>query len=319
MNIKLLFTALLVPIMLHAGENRKISRSEYIAMYKDDAVKDMKKMGVPASITMAQALLESSDGNSNLAREANNHFGIKCSDWRGPTYIQDDDTKDECFRKYKHVLESFDDHSNFLRTRPRYAFLFELDLKDYKGWARGLKKAGYATDPTYADRLIKIIEENQLYLLDTDTGGPAYASNDAVPVIDEKLSTESTRIIVPAVDAVNAFESRQIKQINGVNYIIARRGDSFKSLSEEFELGHWQLPKYNELNGKEMLEEGQVVYLQPKKSTGAKAVVVAKEGDTAHSIAQSMGIKVKFIYKYNNLSEEQSLKPGQKIYLKKRS
>lgn len=288
-------------------------------MYKDDAINDMKRMGVPASITMAQALLESSDGNSNLARHANNHFGIKCSDWKGPSYIQDDDTKDECFRKYKSVLDSYDDHSNFLRTRPRYAFLFELDIKDYKGWAKGLKKAGYATDPTYADRLIKIIEDNQLYLLDNDTGGPAYASKDAAPVIEEKRTRDISRIEVPSVDAINAFETRQIKQNNGVNYIITRNGDTFHSLAIEFELGHWQLPKYNDMNGSDALGPNQIIYLQPKKSVGKNSVVVAKEGDTVHSIAQSMGIKVKYICKYNDLNSSQAIRPGQKIYLKKRS
>ena len=315
----LLLIALFIPTLIQAGDGRKISRTEYIAMYKEDAIKDMKKMEVPASITMAQALLESSDGNSNLAREGNNHFGIKCSDWKGPAYIQDDDTKDECFRKYKSVLDSYDDHSNFLRTRTRYSFLFELDIKDYKGWAKGLKKAGYATDPTYADRLIKIIEEHELYLMDNDTGGPAYASTDDIPVPEEKNTKENIRIIVPSVEAVNAFESRQIKQNNGVDYIVARSGDTFHSLALELELGHWQLPKYNEMNSNDVLFAGQIIYLQPKKSVGTKNIVITKEGDTIHSIAQSMGIKVKYLYKYNELKEEQALRPGQKIYLKKRS
>lgn len=321
MNIKrnLLILSFLVPVILHANEGRKISRTEYIAMYKNDAINDMKKMGVPASITMAQALLESNDGNSNLAKEANNHFGIKCSDWKGPSYIQDDDTKDECFRKYRNVLESYDDHSSFLKTRPRYAFLFEIDMKDYKSWAKGLRKAGYATDPTYADRLIKIIEENQLYLLDIDTGGPAYASKDVSPVIEEKSTNEYSRVSVPSVDIVNPFESRQIKQNNGVDYITTRNGDTFKDLAHEFELGQWQLPKYNEMNSRQILSAGQIIYLQPKKNTGSKILVIAKEGDTVHSIAQSTGIKVKYICKYNNLEAGQTLKPGQKIYLKKRS
>jgi len=311
--------ALLIPAILFAGEGRKISRSEYIAMYKDDAIRDMKKMGVPASITMAQALLESSDGNSNLARQANNHFGIKCSDWKGPGFIQDDDTKDECFRKYQSVLESYDDHSNFLRTRPRYAFLFDLDIKDYKGWAKGLKKAGYATEPTYAEKLIKIIEDNQLYLLDNDTGGPAYASTDVVPVIEENKTHEINRISVPSVEAVNAFESRRVKQNNGVDYIVVRNGDTFHSLAIEFELGHWQLPKYNDMSSRDALIAGQIIYLKPKKTTGEKSIITAKAGDTVHSISQAMGVKVKYICKYNDLDAEQALKPGQKVYLKKRS
>ena len=172
-KLRILLLLACLPAMTHAGDIRKMTRPEYIELYKDDAVRDMQKTGVPASITMSQALLESNDGNSPLAREANNHFGIKCSDWNGPSYIQDDDTKDECFRKYGSVLESYDDHSNFLKTRPRYASLFSLEITDYKGWANGLKKAGYATDPTYANRLIKIIEENQLFLLDQGQSLPA--------------------------------------------------------------------------------------------------------------------------------------------------
>ena len=321
MNIEVRLVLIIVffPYMMTANEGRKFDRAEYIAMYKNDAINDMKKMGVPASITMAQALLESNDGNSNLARLANNHFGIKCSDWKGPSYIQDDDTKDECFRKYNNVLESYDDHSNFLKTRPRYAALFELDIKDYKAWAKGLKKAGYATDPTYADRLIKIIEENQLYLLDNDTGGPAYASNDPVPLLDEKQNSNYSSISVPSVEVVEAFETRQVKQNNGINYILARDGDTFQKLAHEFELGQWQLPKYNEMDSDQPLAAGQRIYLQPKKSTGPRAVVIAKDGDTIHSIAQSMGVKVKYICRYNDLEETQAIKPGQKIYLKKRS
>ncbi|HQW24183.1 MAG TPA: glucosaminidase domain-containing protein, partial [Bacteroidia bacterium] len=126
----------------------------YITEHKEDAIREMIKSGVPASITMAQACLESSDGNSPLAINANNHFGIKCSNWVGPSYIQDDDAKDECFRKYNTALESYDDHSNFLKTRPRYSFLFSLEQGDYIGWAKGLKQAGYATNPDYANRLI---------------------------------------------------------------------------------------------------------------------------------------------------------------------
>jgi LysM repeat protein len=315
----ILLFSFLTPLHLTATEGRKLSRSEYIAMYKDDAIRDMQKMGVPASITMAQALLESSDGNSNLARHANNHFGIKCSDWKGPSYIQDDDTKDECFRKYNNVLESYDDHSRFLRTRPRYAFLFELDMRDYKAWARGLKKAGYATDPHYADRLIKIIEENQLYLLDEIRINENYASINETPLIDEKPANTVTRVHVPPVEVVNAFDNREVKQINDVNYIITRNGDTFHSLSQEFELGYWQLPKYNEMDADQALAPGQIIYLQPKKSEGPKDLVIVKEGDTVHSISQSTGIKMKYILKYNGMSEEQALKPGQKLYLKKRS
>ena len=159
--LSVVFSLLAVAVFAQPG-SKKITQSEYIEMYKDDAIREMHRSGVPASITLAQGILESGNGNSALARYANNHFGIKChSDWKGETFIQDDDEKDECFRKYNHVLESYEDHSDFLKKK-RYAFLFDLKITDYKGWANGLKKAGYATNPKYPKLLIDIIELNNL-------------------------------------------------------------------------------------------------------------------------------------------------------------
>lgn len=313
--------SLFIALQVDAQAGRPLSRSEYILLYKEDAIRDMQKMGVPASITMAQALLESSNGNSRLAREANNHFGIKCAEWKGESFIQDDDKKDECFRKYKSVLESYDDHSLFLRNRPRYASLFQLDITDYEGWAKGLKKAGYATDPSYADRLIKIIEDNQLFLLDQQAlSGASASASPGVPVYkEEKKPSFFSRISVPAVEVVDPYSSRRIQKNNGVDYIVVRKGDNLKVLAHELGMGQWQLPKYNDLKANSALTEGQILYLKPKKNRGNKAVIEVKSGDSVHSISQEMGIKMKYIYKYNDLKEGQSLRPGQKIYLKKRS
>src|ERR1035437_5343511 len=159
-------------IVAQPPKNR-ISKEEYIEKYREDAIKDMIRTKVPASITLGQAMLESDCGNSKLAKNANNHFGIKCHNgWNGGTYMMDDDAKNECFRKYKSVLDSYNDHSDFLKTRSRYAFLFDLKPTDYKGWAEGLKKAGYATSPSYPRDLIKIIEDNKLYELDKLTKAP---------------------------------------------------------------------------------------------------------------------------------------------------
>jgi hypothetical protein len=303
-----------VAVQAEAGDNVRPSRQQYIEAHKFDAVRDMKKTGVPASITLAQACLESQDGNSRLAREANNHFGIKCSDWTGPYIIEDDDRKDECFRKYSTTLESYDDHSLFLRTRPRYAFLFEYERTDYKSWARGLKKAGYATDPGYADRLIKIIEDNQLHLFDQmdETDLTASVANEvpAEVVADRK-------VFVPSVTVVNAFDRREILDNNGVDYVVARKGDSFKSLAKELELGYWQLPKYNEMDLYAQLNEGQIVYLKPKRSESKQGMYVVKPGDSILSIAQSFGIKSKYIYKYNGLQPGDTVQPGQQLTLKK--
>lgn len=320
-RITLFILGMVVFTTSFAGEARKMTRSEYIALYKDDAIRDMQKTGVPACITMAQALLESNDGNSPLAIEANNHFGIKCAEWTGPSYIQDDDKRDECFRKYNSVLESYDDHSNFLKTRPRYSSLFQLEQTDYKGWAKGLKKAGYATDPTYADRLIKIIEDNQLYLLDQGQTPAEFAStsNTIISLPEPKINAEPKRIFVPSVEVVDPYNSRRVLKVNGVDYIIARKGETFKSIAQEFELGYWQLPKYNEMDDDVPLQEGQIVFLKPKKKEGERSSYTVKNGDTVYYIAQMMGIKTKYLYKYNNLTEGQQLQPGQKIYLKKQS
>ncbi len=303
-------------INVQGGDTIRPSRIKYINDHKDDAIRDMLKTGVPASVTLAQACLESQDGGSALAREANNHFGIKCSEWIGPFYIQDDDTKDECFRKYKTTLDSYDDHSLFLRTRPRYASLFQLPLTDYKGWAKGLKKAGYATDPSYAERLIKIIEDNQLHLLDQQKEIQFTASLDN-KMIGSNEERSVKKIYVPSVEAVDAFESRRILSNNGVDYIIVRKGDNLKSLSKELNLGYWQLPKYNEMNEEKELHEGQIVFIKPKKNEGSKLTYIVKPGDTILSIAQENGIKSKYIYKYNNLQEGAKVEAGQQIYLMK--
>ena len=166
-NYITLFTLCASVMALSANAQDRLTRQEYIQKYKALAIEEMEIYGIPASITMAQALLESDDGNGRLAREANNHFGIKCkSSWTGMTISHDDDAKGECFRKYATVEDSYTDHSEFLDKSARYQDLFKLDPLDYKGWAYGLKQAGYATNPAYAELLIKIIEDNQLYHLD---------------------------------------------------------------------------------------------------------------------------------------------------------
>ncbi|MGD2034569.1 MAG: glucosaminidase domain-containing protein, partial [Bacteroidales bacterium] len=166
MKKTVLIISLLFPLAAAAQNGRKMTRSEYIETYKELAMREMETHGIPASITLAQGILESGDGNSTLARRANNHFGIKCHDWKGKSIKHDDDARNECFRKYKSAEESYEDHSEFLSTRGRYSFLFEYEQDDYKAWAKGLKKAGYATSPTYSKALIKVIEENQLFTYD---------------------------------------------------------------------------------------------------------------------------------------------------------
>ncbi|CAN5575253.1 glucosaminidase domain-containing protein [soil metagenome] len=299
--------------------DQKMTREQYISRYKDDAVRDMKKTGVPASITLSQACLESQDGNSPLAIEANNHFGIKCANWTGDTYTQDDDQRDECFRKYKGALESYDDHSDFLRTRPRYADLFLLDNTDYAAWAKGLKKAGYATNPQYAERLIKIIEDNKLYELDRGNDIPkeiyeSVASSRPEPILKKTTATPS-RILVPTSAVINPFGGHQVFFNNETPYVIATSGDSYRSIADEFEMGEWQVLKYNETDKSTPIDEGDKIYLKPKRRIGDRSFYTVKPGQSLHDIAQEQGVKLRLLMKWNDLSENAEVKPGQKVYL----
>lgn len=304
MKLFILACTILLPVSLLSQEGRKITRSEYIDTYKELAMSEMERTGIPASITLAQGLLESGDGNSTLARRANNHFGIKCHDWKGKTIKQDDDARDECFRRYKSVEESYRDHSDFLTGRTRYAELFTYKPDDYKAWARGLKRAGYATSPSYAEALIRVIEENELYVYDLQVLSGPGAAHEGKPVY---ASTEYAG-------------SRKLHYNNRVKYVLAREGDSFYSLSEELDLFQWQLPKYNDLPANTIFKEGEKVYLQPKRN---KAEVgnnkyTVKEGETLQSISQLYAIKLDKLARRNQLALDATLTPGQEILLRGR-
>ncbi len=253
-------------------------------MYSGLAVEEMLRSGIPASITLAQGVLESGDGNSRLAKNANNHFGIKChNDWNGKTIKHDDDEENECFRKYGSVEASYRDHSDYLMTQQRYAFLFELPPGDYKAWARGLKRAGYATSPTYASKLIEIIEENNLQRYDEAAGAGVQASaRDA---------------------AASVTSSRQILQNNRVKYVIARKGDSFESITGELGKLSWELPRYNEREPGDSLSEGQMVYIQPKrnKAEAGRNTHTVAAGETMYDISQRYAIKLTQLYALNGL------------------
>ncbi len=287
--------------MLMAQSSDRMSRPEYIDRYKDMAIHEMNRSGVPASITLAQGALESGDGNSSLARNANNHFGIKChEDWNGKKTYQDDDAKNECFRKYQSVEESFRDHSDYLKAKTRYAFLFELDITDYKGWARGLKKAGYATSPTYAETLIRIIEEFGLHQYD-QAGDKAQGSH-----------RRSERTGSHAV-------SRSIMEKNRVKYILALPGDSYESLTTEFGKLNWELTDYNEVRTGDSLVTGQVVYIQPKrnKAEAGKNTHVLKEGETMYMVSQLYALKLSRLYAMNLLVPGTEPAPGTYLQLRK--
>ena len=259
------------------GQSRNKQYEDYIKKYRDIAVEEMKRYHIPASITLAQGLLESGAGYGTLARKSNNHFGIKCgSDWRGKTVKHDDDARNECFRVYKDPKDSYRDHSKFLAGKQRYAFLFDLKITDYKGWARGLKKAGYATNPRYAHQLIDIIERYDLDKYDKKGG--------------LKWMKENPNPHEPYI-------------ANGLLYIIARQGDTWKNLSKEFDISIRKLRKYNDLYKGYELQEGDILYLEKKNRKAPKGmyVHVLRNGESMYSISQKYGIRLKRLYKMNKM------------------
>lgn len=297
------------------------SVNQYINEYKEDAVREMQEDGIPASITLAQGVLESNCGNSPLATYANNHFGIKCQkEWEGPTYIQDDDAKDECFRKYETVFDSYADHSRFLKSRPRYAFLFQLDVTDYKSWAVGLKAAGYATDPTYANRLIKIIEDHQLYNLDTVKPIPAelVASIDNYFNAAEKNS--SKKKFAGSNDKYELpYSTRSVQLINDRKFIFTKIGETVDEISSEYDIDPQLIYRYNELDGekKTRFRPGQIIFLQPKKNKGSEEFHVVARGETMYYISQKYGIKLGKLYAKNNLQPGSEPAVGTKLWMRK--
>ncbi len=305
-HAKSLFLLYLLPFCLIA---QKISRTEYINLYKHTAVQEMKRTGIPASITMAQGILESNSGNSKLARKANNHFGIKChKDWNGPTIKHDDDKRNECFRKYNSAEESFKDHSEFLQKGKRYAFLFEYDPTDYKKWARGLKKAGYATNPRYAKKLIELIERHDLHQLDNEKVKLAYRKNK------QKKDYKSTE------EYAISNGKHTVQEKNRVSYVVAREGDTYASLTEEFNKMRWELRKYNDVPQGVEPAPGQIIYLQPKRNRAAlgNKHYTIKEGETMWYVSQKFAVKLTKLYKKNRMEPGSEPNVGQKIWLRRK-
>ena len=303
---------------------QKITPEEYIEKYKKVAIEEMNIYGVPASITLAQGCLESNFGNSTLAVKANNHFGIKChSSWTGKKMYQDDDKKHECFRHYKSAWESFRDHSKFLKTQLRYAFLFDYKITDYKKWAYGLKKAGYATSPTYPQRLITIIGKYNLSQYDSGYKQQKTLAENKKPKHEKhsKHKKPKRRKTVSYDDnfSFNPF-GRGIKTNNGVKFVIAGKQDSYYKIAEEMEMMKWEIFKYNNLPKDATITPGQIIYLQPKrgKAERGKEKYTVKAGDTLYSISQKFAVKLKSLRKKNNLSETDTVKVGDVLWLRKR-
>jgi len=295
-------------------------RETYIEKYKSIAVKKMNEHGIPASITLAQGILESGSGKSSLAVNANNHFGIKChKGWNGKTYIMDDDEKNECFRKYNSADKSFEDHSLFLTTRDRYAFLFEYDISDYKKWAHGLKKAGYATNPQYAHLLIKVIEGNQLDRFDKiqnikelDREKPILARTKSTSKYPDYLDPNAEDFHPISISATN----RIIYESNGVEYVLALQLDSWEVIAEEFELYTKQILDFNSANKNTILNPGDRVYLEKKNKKAEVMYHIVQRGETLQIISQKYVVRVNNIRKRNNMKRNDELIAGQRLALR---
>lgn len=284
----------------------KMTTQEYIDTYKYMAMRSMKEFGIPASITLAQGLLESGNGGSRLAVEGNNHFGIKCkSSWTGGKIYHDDDEKGECFRKYRNAEQSYRDHSKFLTESPRYADLFKLDITDYKGWAYGLKAAGYATNPKYPELLINLIEKNRLNQLDRPNGiGGLLAKRENRKEAKEELNEPLA-------------QKHTVERNNGVKYIVSQEGESFASIAAQYNISVKRLLKINDLKSSFPLTAGTALYIEPKRSRSASTPRhTIDTGDSYHSVAQQYGIKLKSLQKMNPMTRKFPPRIGQELRLR---
>lgn len=294
-----------VSFQLTAGN---ISKAEYISKWKSLAIEQMISHQIPASITLAQAILESGSGNSKLAKEANNHFGIKCGDWSGKKYHMDDDSDRECFRVYKEVKDSYLDHSDFLASKERYAVLFTYDIKDYRAWAKGLKKAGYATNPAYPELLIELIEGQKLYEFD----------ELAKPEIKKQPKLVASNANPKPGGLANKHDV--FMHDNKVKYVIAKKGDTYYLIAKEFGLTLKQLHKYNSFEEhKDFLVPGDVIYIHPKKRGNlfVKEVSYLEKEMTLIELSQTYAVHVKTLRRLNELNDgEQTVAKGEKIILR---
>ena len=284
----------------HAQMKWNSAYQAYVDQYRDLAIEQMLRYNIPASITLAQGLFESAAGRSALTVSSNNHFGIKCHGWTGRRTYHDDDAAGECFRAYDNARDSYEDHSRFLATQSRYARLFELKRNDYRGWARGLKQCGYATNPQYANKLIQIIE---LYGLDKLDKATSYDRFMAKHASEDQPGPDGLR--------------HTIKAYNDNYYIIANNGDTFAELSRELCISSRKLARYNERKRKDRLAQGDVVYLKKKRKKAEKVFKgiphIVKAGESMYSIAQKYGIRLKSLYKKNGLSPDYELCVGDEL------
>ena len=314
MKKTIIILSILFSTTLIFAQNRNAKYDSYIEKYAKLAVQSQTKHRIPASITLAQGLLESGAGESRLAKECNNHFGIKCGgSWYGKSMRMNDDALNECFRCYNNPKDSYEDHAEFLK-KPRYSFLFDYKINDYKSWAKGLKKAGYATDPNYPTKLINIIETYKLY--EYDEGGKLLSEVNQSEDNTSKEFTDKIEEINGENDQL--FGYQEIKN-NGVRCYKLMNDDSYQHIAKVTGISLKILLYYNDLPKECPLYKDDYVYLAPKKRNAAKKTpkYTVKAGDSMHSISQEYGIKLKSLYKINNIEYGTPAKVGQKLKLRK--
>ena len=295
---KIILPLLTLFILSISSEAQTEASKAYVKRYSKVSMDEMRVYKIPASITLAQGILESGSGTSRLTKEANNHFGIKCgSSWTGKEIRHHDDRRNECFRVYTSAWGSYRDHSKFLNNNKRYSGLFDLKISDYKGWAYGLKKAGYATDKKYPKRLIKIIEEHQLYKYDK-------------MVLDGKEFTTDEVMAIAGPHVVKRHGNR-------LDYIVARDGDTYQSLSLELDIKQDKIIEYNDKNWDSKITKGELIFTERKRSHGDNKYYKVRKGDTMHGISQKEGIRLKYLYKRNKMPYGSQPKVGAKLYLRK--
>jgi len=296
---------------------------DYINAYKDIAIAEMQRTGVPASITLAQGIHESGAGASQLVLESNNHFGIKCkSNWTGESVKHDDDAKGECFRKYTSAADSYKDHSDFLKSGQRYAFLFSLDPTDYTGWANGLKKAGYATNPKYPQILIKTIEDYNLQ----DYTMIALGKTQRAEVVDAEVVPQSPvygiAVAVPAV-----VKTEEVKQnypagefkLNDTKVVFVKKGTSFLAVAKQYDVDLSKIFEFNEMPKAEATDKDQLIYLQRKRKTGIHEFHVVLPGETLNDIAQQEAMRLESLQELNWLKKDEKPAVGEKLSLQAKS
>jgi len=317
---KLLIGTFFILSTVVALAQEMLTPDQYIALYKDLAIREMKRMGVPAAITLAQGILETESGNSELVKKSNNHFGIKCkTNWTGGSVSHDDDATGECFRLYKTAEDSYRDHSNFLRGNTRYGNLFKLDVKDYKGWAYGLKKAGYATNPSYPQILIRHIEKYNLqqYTLSAAEEVPKFDTDKYQDDQEVKTGEEKVMVEEKKPDEASLLDvSDKVLIINGSKAVYAGKGTSLLVVATKNNIPLMKMLSFNELAEDGMLVKNQYLFLEKKSKTGEKDYYEAMEGESLYDMAQKNGIQLQYMLDYNKLQGTEAIAAGTKIYLK---